>query len=233
MTVTFTTDDGVPRKVEEIKKHLPHDFKTEEGSNLGGLLEGIGLEELRVAGSDPTTVGRQAARDGMALDKATGDDLVVIGQNYGVSKPTALTLSDDEFRRFIQMLALKPKQIRARIEEFLAIILGDKETVGWDVYELRPNVITIDLGRYSGEAGPTTATYLHDDATEDSTEAFPGDYTVEDSSEDTPGELDVSTGIPDNGLYLAGDDSTFNSIGDVLRFVRAAGVKVEFKRSNE
>lgn len=182
--------------------------------------------------------GLEGARGDIILSKARGEDLAILARNYGVNKPVLLGLVDTAFRTYIQELAFKPKLIRDRIEGVLTVIFGPKETAGWEVYEIRKKTITIEIPNDLLASGPSVATFLRNGVAVISTVKWTGDYLLEDQNQ--PPYLRVKptnvspVGDPlNNSFYLSQTGSNRQVFLDVLKQVRAAGIKVEFKMRRE
>lgn len=328
---------GVPRKVEEIKKLMPPVYETRYPSLLGAILHAIGLEDHRVAIGErtllvraqaptgnvlyvarvddplirvkhdvPTTVssplsitvtgkdvlvsletdsfgqpattaaalkaalaastantllyaatfgdglglvgsvreftpldpeGLEGARRGLFLRTAIGDDLLTIADNYGISKPFLLALTDASFRSYIAALAFQKKCVRGTLEKVLTSIFGDKAVTGWNVFEVRRRTITIELPSTLLQTGPQTGLFLRTPARA-STVAHTGDY-LRASAVDTfvprirPTPSSAVSNIVNNSVYTRARGSNRRALLDVMKLVRAAGVQVEFRQRRD
>ena len=190
--------------------------------------------------------GLEGARRDTFLAYARGDNLSVIGNNYGIAKPLLLSLSDDQFRKYIAALALRKKVSRESIEGILTALFGDKSTAGWAVYELRRRTITIEVTNTLLATGPGTGTFLRPTTTvsppssvpEQSTTVWTGDYLRASAvSSFVPRVRPVSGGpvsnIPNNSVYPRARGATRPALLNVLKLVRAAGVQVEFRQRRD
>lgn len=329
---------GVPRKVEEIKKLMPPVYETRYPSLLGAILHAIGLEDHRVAVGErtllvraqaptgnvlyiarvddpairvrhavPTTVsspltitvtgkdvlvsletdsfgqvsttaaalkaalaastaadallyastfgdglgvvpgmreftpldpeGLEGARRGMFLRTAIGDDLLTIADNYGISKPFLLALTDTSFRQYIAALAFQKKCTRRTLEKVLTAIFGDKTATGWNVFEVRRKTITIEIPSTLLPTGPGTGLFLRTPS-RDSTEAHTGDY-LRASAVPTfvprirPTPSSAVSNITNNSIYARMRGANRPALLNVMKLVRAAGVKVEFRQRRD
>lgn len=177
--------------------------------------------------------GLEGARGDVFLRTARGEDLAILGRNYGVLRPFLLALSDAQFRRYIAVLAFKPKSVAARLDELLTIIFGDKATAGWEVYEIRKKTITVEIPVSLLAVGPSTATFLRPDASQNSSNYWTGDYVVSDATKDAiqkvkPTSADPVSPVTNNSVYVSASQLNRPGLVDVVKLVKAAGIKIEF-----
>ena len=169
------------------------------------------------------------------LRTAYGEALNVLGANYGAIRPERLAFTDTRYRLFIQALAVQEKCNCASIENLLISLLGPKAG-RWSVYETKPKTITVEyeVGVFAESAG--TASYLRASAV-DSEVAWSGDYLRADATVDNQPRVYPSGGAPplgepaNNSVYIS--DMSRPLYQEVLKLVRAAGVKVEFLHPTE
>jgi hypothetical protein len=178
--------------------------------------------------------GLDGARRDFLLPYARGLALGAIGNNYGIAKPVLLGLSDDQFRQYIAALAFQRKCSRGSIEAILSVIFGDKGSAGWSVYEsIRRKTITVEVTEALISTGVQNATYPRAVSTTPSTTTRTGDYLRPNATYAARGAVKISIGgalssIPNNSVYARTRDSNRPALLNVMKLVRAAGVKLEF-----
>jgi len=156
---------GEPKKSFDIRKRVPPRWMSRYGSTVHAILAAMGdlLESL--CGESADSAISQAAK-ALLLRTATGTDLSIIGQNYGVARPDFALADDDLFRQLIPVFATKRKAVLRIFYEALTVVFGDSETAGWRIYVLRSNELVIEIPAtlYFGLAPGSlaSATYLHD-----------------------------------------------------------------------
>lgn len=113
-----------------------------------------------------TSSAIQDAKASLLVDTAEGNYLSIIGQNYGVPRPRQ-SVSDDLYRRLVQVLAWQPKAILFTVYKLLEAVFGSQATIiaggdrPWRVYEVNANEIIIELPVALISANQETASYLH------------------------------------------------------------------------
>lgn len=237
--VVIETPIGAPQMYWQLKSYLFRWMLLTADSVAGALAYVVSKFDFKFGGNEGTTGGVQAVRDGIVLRTSEGDDLNMLGQNYGVFRPKDPNLTDAIFREYVQAMAWKSKTVRSRVEEVLTIVLGPKSLYGWEVYEPRPNTVVVDIGSYSAVSDPSFASYFGGDGeTGYPAPAAPspyfatGDYLAVDASVATPGSVDqidgisVSNPILHNGLFVT-STAVVPELDDILRLVKAAGINVE------
>lgn len=183
--------------------------------------------------------GLEGARRDILLDYSRGDDLVVLGNNYGISKPFLLALTDAQFRQYIAALAFQKKCSRGSIEAILTVIFGPKALSGWNVYELlRRRTITIEVNSKLLVTGAASGTFLRTPSTRTSVALHTGDYLRPNAATPflqrvRPTPTDPVSGIPNNSVYARMGGATRPALLDVMKLVRAAGVRVEFRQRRD
>ncbi|MBU1082793.1 MAG: hypothetical protein KKB59_20150 [Spirochaetes bacterium] len=100
-------------------------------------------------------------KDAILLDTAEGQFLTRLGQNYGVDRPKYNTTDDDLFRELVALLAWKPKMTLWLIYQLLEVFFGT--SVGWKVFEIRPNEIIIEIHNDLYAGNLRSSTYLQQD----------------------------------------------------------------------
>lgn len=209
---------GDPLSAFSIKRRVPSWMNTVYGSNLYGLLTATSswVDKL----SSKYASAMKDVINGFLLRLATGADLSVIGQNYGVDRPTSMFNNDALFREIIPVLAAERKAvIKIFYDAFTLIFGGDSQTLGWRIYEIRPNELLIEVpaNLYYGLSPGTlaSATYLHADATVFSPPSYPGDYLLTDSS--IPG-----TAVDGNVVLLY----QVTTLNEIISQIKAAGIEL-------
>jgi hypothetical protein len=183
--------------------------------------------------------GLEGARRDILLDYSRGDDLVVLGNNYGVSKPFLLALTDAQFRQYIAALAFQKKCSRGSIEAILTVVFGPKATAGWNVYEsLRRRTITVEVTPMLLATGAASGTFLRAPSTRTSIALHTGDYLRANATTPfvpkvKPTPADMVSSIPNNSVYARIGGATRPVLLDLMKLVRAAGVRVEFRQRRD
>lgn len=179
--------------------------------------------------------GLEGVTRDLYLRTAYGEALNVLGANYGAPRPERLAFTDARYRLFVQALAVQEKCNLASIEALLVALLGPRSG-GWTVYETKKKTITVEYAVALLAESAGTASYLRASAV-DSDVSWTGDYLRADATSDNQPRVCPSGGAPplgeaaNNSLYIS--DMSRPLYQDVLKLVRAAGVKVEFKHPTE
>lgn len=215
----FAAISGLSQRTQGMFRSLFDWANLQSTSTWAAILAGIGEADHELAGPDPATDGLTAARESIWVDRAADADLDVIGQNFGIERPPGM--DDGTYRAGIKALAFQPKLVLALLEELLALLLGDKATIKWEVYEIRPHVITVDLGLYVVEQDPSSEHYLCA-AANDNYDDAPQGFLSSDDLEDNPRPLVLGTPM-----------SQFPFFRLFLDLYRAAGITIEFKKPEE
>lgn len=181
--------------------------------------------------------GAAGARADMLLTQARGEDLTVIGENFGVYRPVLLSLSDAQFRLLIAALAYERKLTITAIERVLTIIYGDAATAGWATYELGNKTLIIELPTNVLSRKPASGTYLRSAATA-STAPVTGDYLRANATQGfqppaAPVHGDPASDIPNNSVYIGPSANGGETLRLAFKLVKAAGVKIIFKSRTE
>ncbi len=206
---------GLPLWVFTLKRHAPRFWQKSFGSVMGSVLEALGIELDTVSGPGANSAV-VSAQQALSLRTATGSDLSAIAGNYGVNRPD-FAVSDDVFRALVPLLATQPKGVLSIFYAMLTAIVGPQATAGWQVYEVLPNQLVLEIPAALlsgfGQATLASATYLHKDQTQ-TTSAYPGDYLLNDAS-----HSDSEVGLNPVILYTG-----INDIVDVINQIKAAGI---------
>lgn len=182
--------------------------------------------------------GLEGARADIFLSSAIRGDLSVIGLNYGVLTPLLLGLTDEQMRLYIAVMAWKKKLNRASIEGLLTVVFGPKETGGWEVYEIRKKTITIEVTLDLLPAGPSQGSYLRPSPLQNSTNYYTGDYLLPNATYPfikrvKPTSVSALSPVTNNSLYASAAHSNRPALLDVLKLIRAAGIKVEMRQRRD
>ena len=218
--------DGLPQKCFDIKKHMPPDaFATAYGTVCGTHLEASGMEFDSLVGDTGSTLA--LAQQALCLRTAQGDDLTIIGQNYGVTRPDYAITNDDLFRVLIPLYSTQPKGTLGTLSAVLTAIVGPQATAGWVISDVLPNQPTVQipraalLGPESGQGsllGPDAyTTYLHADSTVDAASTYPGDYLT--ATPDLPDATEQGDVVM---LY-----STIQAINEAFQTLAPAGITIQ------
>jgi hypothetical protein len=158
---------------------LPRGYDKRDGTQTGGFVSNIYkiisalAQEIDVLSGQPDPIGQdyssvEQARLSILLGSAAGEYLGAIGSNFGIPRHPLIGPSNDEmYRQLIMLLAWLPKAINFSVLKLLEILLGaqaDLVLAGkrpWQVYELVPNEITIEVPYELTRQTLETASYLH------------------------------------------------------------------------
>ena len=99
---------GDPTKCFDIRKRVPQWMNTKVDTTFRAVLCATGTLNDTLAGRDVTTQTEQVVQ-ALLLRTATGEDLSVIGQNFGVTRPDFALFDDELYRKLIPILATKRK----------------------------------------------------------------------------------------------------------------------------
>jgi hypothetical protein len=210
------------RKTDAIKRLLPSWYNHVSGTALGALLLALGESDHALAGEGAGTA-LTAARDSLFLNTATDTDLSILGQNYGASRPFALSQTDDvKFRTLIPLLAWEPKSVLRIMYKLTEAVLGTKESgAKWAIYEVGSNQIILEADLTNLVGGASTApsaTYLHADASVSGPSTYMGDYFTADASV-------AGTTVGSNTVLINGGLAQ-DLLATVFAPVLAAGVRL-------
>ncbi len=164
-TAVFTALYGDPLTTFFIKRRVPTWWQTRFGNVTYALLGAAGDTLNDMAGRAVNSAFNEVAR-AIVLRTAAGEDLTIIGQNYGLKRFTFAITDDDLWRQLIPIYGPGKKAILDVFHRALTVALGDRATGGWGVYETEVNEIDVDVpaSLIFGLAPGTlaSATYLHD-----------------------------------------------------------------------
>lgn len=109
----------------------------------------------------------QKARDGLFVDTAVEIWLSYLGQNWNIERPKLSPFDDEMYRRIIQAIALLPKTVLSTLYFLLEAVFGSQASIvagggrAWQVYEVYPNEIIIEIPLALISASNENASYLH------------------------------------------------------------------------
>lgn len=108
------------------------------------------------------------AKDMLFSDTSVDIYLSRLFGNYGVARPIANPSDDVMYRQIGQLLATQPKTRGIRVVyQLLEILFGTQASLvavsrrPWQIYETKPNVLTVEVPQDLIVAGLANATYLH------------------------------------------------------------------------
>ena len=166
-------------QTQAVLSLLPRGYDKRDGSQTGGFVSNVVkivsalAEEIDIMSGQPEPIGDnyssvEQARLSLLLGSAAGEYLGAIGANFGISKHPLLSPLDDEmYRKLIMLLAWLPKAINFSVLKLLEILLGKQADLilagkrPWQVYEIVPNEITIEVPYELTRQTLETASYLH------------------------------------------------------------------------
>lgn len=163
---------GDSGKCFDLRRRIPKReeiWRTEYGTQNHAILCATG-ELLETIGGDTVDSQINEAARAMTLRAAEGEDLSIIGQNYGVTRPVLLAFDDETYRDFIPILAAKRKTALNIFYEALTLLLGDRSTLArpWKIYNVEVNTFVLEVPEeifYGiGVGDLPSATYLHENA---------------------------------------------------------------------
>jgi hypothetical protein len=219
--------DGDPKKTFSIKKKVPQWWNTSYGSNLHTLLGATG-EKLEELVGESSFSNYQEAIKSLFIRTAVGEDLSLIGQNYGIKRPSFLTSDDDLYRKIIPLFATKKKSVLEIFYAALIALYGPQSTAHWHIFVINSNEVIVEIPQstYLGIAAGnlTCATYLHtrdygtstsvglkyltDTSKNWSSNSWAGLYKLIDSgsnvftiNSNTTNTLTLASGTPASGFY--------------------------------
>lgn len=152
---------------KELKRYFPAPaFNTQEGSNMGVLLDTFG-EQLNIAAEDVRNAKLQ-----FQLASSVGVSLEVWGVNLDVFKPRGSRMTDPIYRNLIKIVANGKKNVELCFERLLKIFFGNRvfERGYADVYMVRPNEIIVRISKTAMIIASSRdlygTTYIHRTTTE-------------------------------------------------------------------
>lgn len=143
-------------KVDSIKAAMPKRYAvTKPNGLLNALLSALGLQD---DGIDSQILN---AKQMVFVATALGKYLDRLGNNYNVSRPS-VNVSDDIFRELIRDIAWKKHNIINIIRAVLEDFFGPSDGSNWDVFQIRPGEIIIQVHPTFAPRTLEDATYFHD-----------------------------------------------------------------------
>lgn len=108
------------------------------------------------------------AKDMLFSDTSLDFYLSRLFGNYGVPRPIANPSDDTMYRKIGQLMATQPKTTGVRVVyQFLEILFGTQASLvainrrPWQIYETKPNVLTVEVPQDLIVATTSNATFLH------------------------------------------------------------------------
>jgi hypothetical protein len=112
-------------KVDRIHDELPRYFKTKQNPNWKALIETLGESDQKLA--DLT----EEVRKQFFIKTASRPYIDRLGANYKVSRPKYVGMQDNDFRRYIPVLAYQPKQVKLVMDLLLDIFFFKETTTSF------------------------------------------------------------------------------------------------------
>jgi hypothetical protein len=112
-------------KVDRIHDELPRYYKTRQNPNWKALIGALGESDQRLA--DLTEEVRQQ----FFIKTASRPYIDRLGANYKVSRPRFVGMQDQDFRRYIPVLAYQPKQVKLVMDMLLDIFFFKETTTSF------------------------------------------------------------------------------------------------------
>jgi hypothetical protein len=152
MPFSFVIGSG---KVGAVKAAMPKIYNVNKpGGLLNALLSALGIADQTIA--DNTLLGKA----NVFLETAVGSYLDVIGSNYGVARPSS-AVSDATYRNLIRDIAWQPHSIIKIFRTVLTDFLGPSDGSNWDVFQIVPAQVIIQIRTLVQPRTLVDATYLH------------------------------------------------------------------------
>lgn len=105
-------------------------------------------------------------RDAIFLNTADGRDLTRLGRNAAVPRPRFNPADDELFRKLIPLASWAPKMVLSAMHKILTAFFGEPGIAGWNVYQILPNQITVEIPNSLIPGGDlNSATYLQQQLT--------------------------------------------------------------------
>lgn len=152
-------------KAFTLRSMIPQWYNAEPGTRLWSMLTALGNSDADVAELDLETSAIAQARAAVFIDSAAGEDLSIIGQNFGIPRPIARVGDDVLYRALIKALAFAPRGTMRPIYAVVEAFFGPQSTGGWRIFDPGGNKIVIWLVSLIESRLPSNASYLHLDET--------------------------------------------------------------------
>jgi hypothetical protein len=155
---------------DALKKYLatiPKVYNAEFNPVLSALLQAI------AASDDELQQQIFNGKDQLFVRTATGTNLDIIGNSYGVDRPPTLGMSDNDFQELIPNLSLKPKQIKKAFY--------DTADVFWGPLFSRANITSLNVAPFNVSPGDIINISI-DNAPVQSVKVLTGDIAISGSA---------------------------------------------------
>lgn len=177
------TGVGCEPKAFTLRDMISKWYNASPGTRLWAILCAMGNSDADIAELELVTSAMAQARAALFINTATGSDLSIIGQNFGIPRPAAAVGDDELYRNLIKALAFGPRGTMRTIYGVVSAFFGPQAEGGWRIFDPGGNKIIIWLKTLVDERSPANASYLHKDATElgepgNPLTLFPGDYLL-------------------------------------------------------
>lgn len=112
-------------KVDRLHDELPRYFKTRQNPNWKALVEALGESDQSLSNLI------EEVREQFFVKTASRPYIDRLGANFKVSRPRFVGMQDADFRRYIPVLAYKPKQVKLVMDTLLDIFFFKETTTSF------------------------------------------------------------------------------------------------------
>ena len=112
-------------KVEALHKQMPSIFRTRTNPNWKALIEALGESDQKLADLI------EEVRQQMFIKTASRPYLDRLASNFNVSRPRLIGMSDEDFRRYIPVLAYQPKQVKYILDQLIDVFFFKETTTAF------------------------------------------------------------------------------------------------------
>ena len=116
---------GNKTQVDRIHDLMPKHFKTRENPNWKAIIDAIGSIDQNIA--DLIVKVRQQ----FFVKTAERPYLDRLGANFNVNRPKMVGIKDDDFRKYVPIVAYQPKQVKKVIDQLLDVFYYKEATTAY------------------------------------------------------------------------------------------------------
>ena len=113
-------------KTERLHDELPKYYKSRVNPNWKALVEALGESDQNIADLI------EEVRKQFFVKTASRPYLDRLGANFSVSRPRMVGMQDEDFRRYIPVVAYQPKQVKLILDTLLDIFFFKQSTTAYD-----------------------------------------------------------------------------------------------------
>ena len=113
-------------KTERLHDELPKYYKSRVNPNWKALVEALGESDQNIADLV------EEVRKQFFVKTASRPYLDRLGANFSVSRPRMVGMQDEDFRRYIPVVAYQPKQVKLILDTLLDIFFFKQSTTAYD-----------------------------------------------------------------------------------------------------